>query len=63
MSGGVDEPGGVKAEDGAKEDSPEEIGPSAEDEKCYAEHGDGNPMPFADPDVEFVFAEFGDVGI
>ena len=62
MGGGVDEPGGVESEDGAEEDAPEEIGPSSEDEKREAEGGDGDPMPAADPDVELVFAEVGDVG-
>jgi hypothetical protein len=62
VGGGVDEPGGVEAEDGAEEDSPEEIRPSAECEKSEAEDGDGQPVPLADPDVELVFAEIGDVG-
>jgi len=62
VGGGVDEPGGVESEDGAEEDAPEEIGPSTEDEKGEAEGGDGDPMPLADPDVELVFAEVGDVG-
>ena len=62
MGGGVDEPGGVESEDGAEEDTPEEIGPSAEEKKREAQDGDGNPMPLADPDVELVFAEVGDVG-
>jgi len=59
---GVDEPGGVQAEHGAEEDSPEEIGPSTEAEEKETENGDGQPVPLADPDVEFVFAEFRDVG-
>jgi len=33
VGGGVDEPGGVEAEDGAEEDAPEEIGPTTEREK------------------------------
>ena len=36
VGGGVDEPGGVKAEDGAEEDSPEEIRPSSEGQKKEA---------------------------
>ena len=61
MGSGVHQPGGVEAEDGAKEDAPEEIWPSAEDQEKQAEGGDGDPMPAAYPDVEFVFAKVGDV--
>ena len=38
------------------------IRPSADGEENDAEDGDGHPVPLADPDVELVFAEFGDVG-
>ena len=62
VRGRVDQPGAVKIHDGAEEDAPEEEGPSAYGEKDYAEDGDGDPMPSADPDVEFIFAEVGDVG-
>ena len=62
MRGGVDEPGGVEAEDGAEEDAPEEIGPSAKGEQKQTEDRDRHPVPAADPDVELVLAKFGDVG-
>jgi hypothetical protein len=60
---GVYEPGAVETDDGAEEDAPEEIGPSTEDKKGDAEGRNRDPMPTADPDVEFIFAEVGDVGI
>src|SRR5947207_14569174 len=62
MGGGVDQPGGVKIQDGAEENAPEEKRPSAEDEKDSAKDGHGKPMPSADPDVKFVFAKIEDVG-
>jgi hypothetical protein len=51
----------MQAEDGAEEDAPEEIGPSAKGKKQQAEGRDRDPMPLADPDVEFIFAKVGDV--
>ena len=62
VSGGVDQPGGVKIQDSAKKDAPEEKGPSAEGEKDSTKDGHGNPMPPADPDVKFVPAKIRDVG-
>ena len=33
-----------------------------EDKKHHAQHGDGHPVPAADPYVEFIFAKVGNVG-
>ena len=61
VGGGVNQPGGVEIQDRAEEDAPKENGPSAEHEKNSSEKGHGNPVPSAEPDVEFVFAKVGDV--
>ena len=61
VGGGVDQPGGMKIQDSTEKDAPKENGPSAEGEKDSTEDGHGNPMPSAEPDVEFVFAKVGDV--
>ena len=62
VGGGVDQPGGVKIQDRAEEDAPEEKRPSAEGEKDSSKNGHGDPVPSAEPDVKFVFAKVGDVG-
>jgi hypothetical protein len=62
VGGGVDQPGGVKIQDSAKKDAPEEKGPSAKGEKDSAKDSHGNPMPSAEPDVKFVLAKVRDVG-
>ena len=62
VGGGVHEPGGVKIQDRAKKDAPEEKGPSAESEKDSSKDGHGDPVPAAEPDVKFVFAKVRDVG-
>ena len=59
---GIHEPGGVQAEHGAKENSPQHDGQSAEREQDNRQRRDGHPVPFADPDIKFVFAKVGNVG-
>ncbi len=62
VSRGIHEPSGVEADDRSEEDSPKHTWPSPDREKRHADYRQRNPMPLADPDVESVFAEFGDVG-
>ena len=52
----------MEAKDGAEEDAPHQIRPSAKEKKQEAKGRDWDPVPLADPDVELIFAEFGDVG-
>lgn len=52
----------MKTQDGAEEDAPHQKGPSAKEQEGATEDRHGNPMPFADPDVEPVFAKVRDEG-
>jgi hypothetical protein len=61
VRGGIDEPGGVEAENGAEKDAPEEKRPSANRQKDEAEDNHGNIVVLGDPDVETIFGEIGDV--
>src|SRR5579864_5858150 len=61
MRGGIDEPCEMQAGDGAREDSPEDEGKSADGEENHAEDADWNVVVFRDPDVKFIFREVGDV--
>jgi len=51
----------MQAGDGARENSPEDEGKSADGEENHAEDADWNIVVFRDPDVKLVFREVGDV--
>src|SRR5580700_11492797 len=57
----VDEPGGMQTEGDAQEDSPHEAGPAADGEQDQADNDHGNPVVFADPDVELIAGKIGSV--
>src|SRR5215472_18445178 len=61
VRGRVHQPGAVQEKHRAQEDTPEHELPAAHGEKDEAEDDHWNPVPFADPDVEFVFAKVGNV--
>src|SRR5271166_626846 len=69
MRGGVDQPGGVQSDGHAEECSPEEhsdgVGPAApepsEAEEQDAAGDERNPMVLAQPDVEAVAYQVGDI--
>src|SRR5262249_39414792 len=61
VSGGIYEPGRVQAHNRPQEDAPHHPGESPSCQKYQAESGCGDPVPFADPAVEFILAEIGDI--
>ncbi len=58
---GIYEPRAVQAVDRPEEHAPQQVGHSAEGEQENAEHHLWNPVPLADPNVEFVFSKVGNV--
>ncbi len=52
MCGGIDQPSGVVSRNGAKEDTPKQEGPSANEEEHDAEDNRGHKMKFGDPDMK-----------
>src|SRR6266700_3669076 len=62
MRGGVDQPCGMEPDHCTKEDTPEDVPPSANCKEQDSQYGDRHPVPPADPPVESVFAKFWNVG-
>src|SRR6266550_759283 len=62
VRGGVCKPRRVEAKNGSKEGAPQQVRQSAYHKQANAEHGQGNPVPLADPAMKFVFAKIGDIG-
>src|ERR1700722_10981261 len=62
MRGGIHQPGGMQADDGAQEDSPEEPGPAANRIKEDGDYHRRHHVPLADPEMKLVFAKVGDIG-
>ena len=52
----------MQAKHRAQENSPRQIRKSTHRKQHYSQDGNWNPVPFADPDMEFVFAKIGDIG-
>jgi len=61
MRRGIDEPRGMQADDGTREDAPKEEGQAANGEEQQAEHDHRDVLIFGDSDVEFVLGQVGDV--
>ena len=59
VGGGVDEPGGLETEDGAKTKSPKQVWPPANKKEEQAKCSVWHPVPPVYPHVELVFAEIG----
>src|SRR5271157_1544348 len=52
----------MEADDGAKEDAPQQVAPSANGKEQGPQNRDRYPMPSADPRVKPVFAKLWNVG-
>src|ERR1700757_1535575 len=61
VCGGIYQPSPVQSNYCAQENSPGQIRKSTYGKQHDSEHGNWNPVPLADPDVEFVLAEIGDI--
>src|SRR5258708_30000166 len=57
VCGGVDRPCGVKPNHGAEENGPHHALPAASNKNHQGQHAERHPMPFTDPEMEFVFAQ------
>jgi len=61
VRGGIHEPCGMQANDGAQENSPKQKRETADREQDDSEGDHGHVIVFRDPDVELVLGEVGDV--
>jgi len=61
VGGGIDEPSEMQAHDGTYEDSPENPGPAANKIKGDGDDDGRHDVPAADPEMEFVLAQIGNV--
>ena len=62
MRGRIDQPGGVKSDRHPQEYSPQDRLPTKGEQDPYAERGEGNPVPLAEPYVVLVFTKIRNVG-
>ncbi len=62
VGGGIYEPGPMQANYCTEENPPRHKGKSTQSKENYSEDCKWNPVPFADPDVEFVLAQIRDIG-
>lgn len=62
VCGGIYQPGPMQANYCAQEDSPGQIRKSTRGKQHDSENCNWNPVPLANPDVEFVLAKIGNIG-
>src|SRR4029077_4849782 len=60
VRGRVYKPGGMETVNGAEEDDPHQERPATDGQEDHAESGNRDPVPLAEPNVEFIFAKIGD---
>src|SRR5271156_128635 len=63
MPGGIDDPRGMKPNDGAEENTPKYQAKSTDSEQYSCENSHRRQMVFCEPDVNLVLSQIGDVAL